>query len=76
MGNTVSRVGLKPTSLAFRASVPGMPDYGMLELHLIGSLMSPHIPLYPYTDAHLSQRPVQTTTLLLAREIPNCRLKC
>ena len=41
MGNIVPRVGSKPTSLAFRASV--------LSIHHIGSLMSPifpHLPVY------------------------------
>ena len=45
MGNTVPRVGIEPTSHAFRASV--------LPLHHVGSLMSalhPHLPVYddPY----------------------------
>ena len=39
MGNIVPRVGLKPTSLAFRDSVP--------PLHNIGSLMSPLYPCLP-----------------------------
>ena len=39
MGNTVPRTGLKPTSLAFQASV--------LPLHHVGSLMSPLSPHPP-----------------------------
>ena len=51
MGSTVPRVALKPTSLAFRASV--------LPFHHVGSLCPP-----VYADRSLSQRSVQTTTLI------------
>ena len=43
MGNTVPRVGLEPTSLAFWASV--------LPLHHTGSLMSPLSPRLPVDAA-------------------------
>ena len=39
MGNIIPRVGIKPTSLAFSASV--------LQLHHVGSLMSPVYPCSP-----------------------------
>ena len=41
MGNIMPRVGFKPTSLAFKASV--------LTLHHIGSLM---LPLYPHLTVY------------------------
>ena len=56
MGNTLPRVGIEPTSLAFQASV--------LLLHHVGSLMSPICPCPPVYAAPLPQRPVQTTTIL------------
>ena len=43
MRNTVPRVGFKPTSLAFQAS--------MLPLHHIRALISP---LYPYPPVHVA----------------------
>ena len=43
MGKIVARVGIEPTSLAFRASV--------LPLHHIGSLM---LPLYPHLPVYVA----------------------
>ena len=60
MGNILPRAGIKPTYLAFGASV--------LPLHHVGSLMSPQYsrpPVY-VTLCHRGQS-VQTTTLLYDR---------
>ena len=56
MGNILPRAGLKPTSLAFRASV--------LPLHHVGSLTSRLHALPPVYVALLPQGLVQTTTFI------------
>ena len=54
MGNNVPRAGLKPTSLAFRASV--------LQLHHVGFPDVSTIPTPTCLYSSLPQRSVQTTT--------------
>ena len=56
MGNTVPRVGLEPTSLAFQATVPSLHDVGFPDVTTI--------PIHTYLCGALPQRSVPTTTLV------------